>query len=202
MTLILITFSSFNNPAYINHRGPSSMVRNDQVAIPAAYIRGGSSKALFFHEHDIPPAGSLRDEVLKRAMGSPDPIQIDGLGGTKAVTSKIAIIKASKRPDTDVDCTFVQVGIREGWISYSGNCGNVSAGVGPFAIDEDLVEKVRKGRLMDDGTPTRETRIYNTNTKKNLIAHVPIDADGSSIASGGFAMAGVPGTGAPTLLDY
>jgi 2-methylaconitate cis-trans-isomerase PrpF/2-methylcitrate dehydratase PrpD len=178
------------------------MVRNDQTAIPAAYVRGGSSKALFFHEHDIPPAGPLRDKVLKRVMGTPDPIQIDGIGGTKAVTSKIAIIKPSDRPDADIEYTFAQVGVRDDVIAYDANCGNISSGVGPFAIDEGLIKSYREGRSFDPKAKTQEIRIYNTGTDKNLIAHVPVDDLGNSITAGDFEIAAVPGAGAAILMDY
>lgn len=98
--------------------------RSDHIAISAAWIRGGSSNAVFYHEKDIPPEGPLRDRVLKRVMGTPDPIQIDGLGGAKAVTSKIAIIRQSKRADADVDYIFAQSGVRDNVIDYTANCGN------------------------------------------------------------------------------
>jgi 2-methylaconitate cis-trans-isomerase PrpF len=124
------------------------MPRTSQTPIPTAYIRGGSSKAVFFHEVDIPPPGPLRDTVLKRVMGIPDPIQIDGLGGAKAVTSKIAIINRSNRPNIDVDYTFAQVGVSNDVISYDANCGNISAGVGPFATEEGLVDTFRPGRSL------------------------------------------------------
>ena len=178
------------------------MTRDDQTSIPAAFVRGGSSKALFFHEHSIPPPGPLRDRVLKRVMGTPDPIQIDGMGGTKAVTSKIAVLQPSSRPGVDVDYTFIQVGVKDDAIGYQANCGNISAGVGPFGIDEDLIKHFRKGRSIDPKYETQEVSIYNTNTNKVLIAHVPIDSSGRSVAKGDFAIAAVPGSGAPILLDY
>ena len=103
-------------------------------SVPAVFLRGGTSKAVFFHDKDIPAPGPDRDRFLIRVMGSPDPTQIDGMGGTKIVTSKIAIISLSKNPDADIDYTFVQVGLGESTISYSGSCGNISSGVGPFAI--------------------------------------------------------------------
>ena len=176
--------------------------RSDQVSIPAAWIRGGSSNAVFYHERDLPPEGPLRDRVLKRVMGTPDPIQIDGLGGAKAVTSKIAIIRRSKRDDADIDYIFAQSGVRDDNIDYSANCGNISSGVGPFAIDEGLVDDFRKGKSLDPQIRTQEVRIFNTGTAKVLISHVPIDRDGFSIASGEYTMAAVPGTGAPILMDY
>lgn len=97
-----------------------------QTAIPAVYFRGGTSKGIFLQEKDIPAAGKLRDKVLKRMMGAPDHIQIDGMGGSRVVTSKIAIISPSKRDDADVDYTFAQIGIGSDEIDYSGNCGNIS----------------------------------------------------------------------------
>jgi 2-methylaconitate cis-trans-isomerase PrpF len=175
-----------------------------QTRIPGVYLRGGSSKALFLKEHDIPPPGPLRDVVLKRLMGSPDPIQIDGMGGTRVITSKIAIVKTSEREDADVDYTFVQVGINTSQIGYGSNCGNISSGVGPFAIDEGLIKKpFREGVAVESGILTREVRIWQTGTKKLLIAHVPVDEkSGRSISRGEFAIAAVPGTGAPILMDF
>ena len=178
------------------------MARADQTAIPAAYVRGGSSKAMFFHEHDIPSEGPLRDRVLKRVMGTPDPIQIDGMGGSKAVTSKIAIVRRSDRADADIDYIFAQSGVRDDTIDYSANCGNISSGVGPFAIDEGLLPQGRKGRSLDPTIDAQEVRIFNTGTRKTLIAHVPIDKSGFSISSGAYSMAAVPGTGAAILMDY
>lgn len=178
--------------------------RKDQVAIPAAWVRGGSSNAIFYHEKDIPPEGALRDRVLKRVMGTPDPIQIDGLGGAKAVTSKIAIIRRSEREDADIDYIFAQSGVAIDEIDYTANCGNISSGVGPFAIDEGLIAKsaFREGKSVDPMVRTQEVRIFNTGTKKVLISHVPIDDGGYSIADGEYTMAAVPGTGAPILMDY
>ena len=176
--------------------------RADQVSIPAAWVRGGSSNAVFYHEKDVPAEGPLRDRVLKRVMGTPDPIQIDGLGGSKAVTSKIAIIRPSQRDDADIDYIFAQSGVDIDTIDYTANCGNISSGVGPFAIDEGLVQQFRKGRSLDPKLRTQEVRIFNTGTEKVLISHVPIDEDGYSVAAGEYTMAAVPGTGAPILMDY
>ena len=179
------------------------MTRKDQTCIPAAFVRGGSSKALFFHEKEVPQAGPLRDRVLRRVMGSPDPLQIDGMGGTKSVTSKIAIISPSTRPNTDVDYTFVQVGVSDDAIGYDANCGNISSGVGPFAIEEGLVKEFQEGRCLSDSKiRTQQVSIYHTGTKKNLISHVPVDEDGFPVADGAYEIAAVPGNGAPILLDY
>jgi 2-methylaconitate cis-trans-isomerase PrpF len=134
----------------------------------------------------------LRDKVLKRVMGTPDVVQIDGLGGSRLITSKIAIIKRSERPDADIDYTFAQVEVERDNIHWSGNCGNISAGVGPFAINAGLVEVIE---------PTTIVRIFNTNTKKHLIAHVPVEA-GRAKVEGDFAIDGVPGTGAEIVMDY
>lgn len=178
--------------------------RKDQKSIPAAWIRGGSSNAVFYHEKDIPPEGPIRDRVLKRVMGTPDPIQIDGLGGAKAVTSKVAVIRPSPREDADIDYTFAQSGVAIDEIDYTANCGNISSGVAPFAIDEGLIPKsaFREGSSIDPKVRTQEVRIHNTGTKKVLISHVPIDEEGYSVADGEYAMAAVPGTGAPILMDY
>lgn len=136
-------------------------------------------------------------------MGSPDPLQIDGMGGSHIVTSKIAIIKPSKQPDVDVDYTFVQIGIDNNVVGYSGNCGNISAGVGPFAVDEGLVKEKRAGMSIDSNVGTQEVRILNTGTNKILLSHVPINPQsGRSLELGSYSIAGCPGTGAPILLDY
>jgi 2-methylaconitate isomerase len=164
----------------------------EQIALRCVLMRGGTSKGLYFHEDDLPAPGEQRDRLLKRAMGSPDVMQIDGLGGSRLVTSKIAIVKRSARDDADVDYTFAQVDIERDIIGYDGNCGNISSGVGPFAVDEGLVEAVE---------PLTRVRIYNTNTQKVLVAQVSV-AGGKARVSGDFAIAGVPGTGAPILMDY
>jgi 2-methylaconitate cis-trans-isomerase PrpF len=164
----------------------------EQVAIRCTLLRGGTSKGVYLHEQDIPAPGPVRDRVLKRIMGTPDVMQIDGLGGTHLVTSKMAIIKRSSHPDADIDYTFAQVDIDRDVIDYEGNCGNISAGVGPFAIDAGLVEIT---------SPVTQVRICNTNTGKLFTAHVQVEG-GRSKVEGDFAIAGVPGTGAELFLDY
>ncbi|CAK7237346.1 hypothetical protein SBRCBS47491_009944 [Sporothrix bragantina] len=179
------------------------MAHVDQVGIPCAYIRGGTSKAMFFHEKDLPPPGPLRDTIFKRLMGTPDSHQIDGVGGATTHTSKIALICPPSREDADVDFTFVHVFIERDAVSYTGNCGNISSAVGPFAIDEGIVTTFRKGRSTDDSLTTREVRIHQTNTKSILVAHVTVDpATGYSVTAGGASISGVPGTSAPILMDY
>jgi 2-methylaconitate cis-trans-isomerase PrpF len=158
---------------------------------------------VFFHEKDVPPPGPGRDRFILRVMGSPDPMQIDGMGGSHVVTSKVAIIGPSARPDADVDYTFCQVSISTAHVGYGGNCGNISSGVGPFAIDEGLVKEVRPGFSLDPKLKTREVRIYNTGTKKILISHVPVDdKTGFALEAGDYAIAGCPGTAAPILMDF
>jgi 2-methylaconitate cis-trans-isomerase PrpF len=140
-----------------------------QTPIRTVYARGGSSKALFLRRSDIPPPGPLRDSVLLRLIGSPDPLQIDGMGGTRVVTSKIAIINTSQREDADIDYEFAQCGIEIPGIRYGANCGNISSGVGPFAIDEELIDKpFRRGISPAEGIVTREVRIWQVGTRSCL----------------------------------
>jgi len=164
----------------------------EQVGVRCAIVRGGSSKGVFFLENDIPEPGEHRDALLKRVMGTPDVMQIDGLGGTHLITSKIVVVGPPTHPDADVDYTFAQVEITRDVIDWSGNCGNLSAGVGPFAIESGLV------RPREPQTPVR---IHNTNTGTILVAHVPV-ARGRPRIKGDFAIAGVPGTGAEIFMDY
>lgn len=173
-----------------------------QISIPFTYYRGGTSKSLFFHEKDVPSPGPARDTLLKRLMGTPDPMQIDGMGGTHIVTSKISIVQPSSVPGVDVDYTFCQVGTSSDTISYDGNCGNISSAVGPFAIREKLVKDFREGQSADPKIKTQEIKIFNTGTKKVLISHVPITEDGLPLQTGNFEIDGCPGTGAPILMDY
>lgn len=171
--------------------------------VKAAYYRGGSSKAVFLLEDDIPPPGNVRDALIKRLIGAPDPLQIDGMGGSRVVSSKVAIIRKSTRDEADVDYTFAQIGITDGVVRYDNNCGNISSAVGPFAITAGLVDKFRSGAPSLGHKDTQEVRIYNTGTKKLLVAHVPVDSKtGGVVEEGDFSIAGVPGTGAPILLDY
>ena len=164
----------------------------EQVGIRCTILRGGTSKGVYLFEDDIPPPGPERDALLKAIMGTPDILQIDGLGGSRLITSKMAIIKRSERPDSDIDYTFAQVSLERDLIMYSSNCGNISSGVGPFAIDAGLVPVT---------SPITVVRIHNTNTGKILIAHVPV-AGGRAKVTGDFAIDGVPGTGAEIRMDY
>lgn len=156
-------------------------------SIPCTIMRGGTSKGLYLLEKDIPPKGEGRDQLLLRLMGSPDIKQIDGLGGAQSVTSKIAIIGPTSREDADVIYTFAQVSVDKPIVSYLGNCGNISSGVGPFAVECGLVKP-------ENGTTT--VRIYNTNTDK-IMVEVVQTPNGQITYEGDYAIAGVPGTAAP-----
>lgn len=160
--------------------------------MPCTIMRGGTSKGVFFLEHDLPADQAQRDRLLLSVMGSPDPRQIDGLGGADHLTSKIVIVDKSDDPAADVIYTFGQVGIDLPYVSYSANCGNLSAAVGVFAIQVGLVAAV---------APVTTVRIFNTNTQQLLISHVPV-AGGMPLVNGDYAIAGVPGTGAEIRLDF
>ncbi len=164
----------------------------EQRLVPLVLMRGGTSKGLYFHDADLPAPGPERDRLLLRLMGSPDILQIDGLGGSRPITSKVAIVAPSARADADIDYTFAQVDIERPVVGYAGNCGNISSGVGPFAIDEGLVTATE---------PVTTVRIYNTNTKVVLIAQVPVH-DGHARVTGDFAIPGVPGTGAQIVMNW
>lgn len=168
------------------------MTAPEQLGIRCVLMRGGTSKGLYFHEADLPAPGLRRDTLLVRLMGSPDVLQIDGLGGSRPITSKVAIVAPSTRDDADVDYTFAQVDIDSAAVAYAGNCGNISSGVGPFAVDEGLVEPVE---------PITRVRIFNTNTRALLIAEVPVRA-GRARVTGELAIPGVPGTGAEIVMNW
>ena len=164
----------------------------EQAPLPFALFRGGTSKAVFLRGSDLPAAGESRDATILALFGSPDPRQIDGLGGADLLTSKLAIIDPPSRPDADLDYTFAQVSISEPVVDYDINCGNISAAVGAFAVDESLVEMTE---------PLTSVRIHNTNTGRILVAEVPI-LNGAAAVEGDYEVHGVPGTGAPIGLDF
>jgi 2-methylaconitate cis-trans-isomerase PrpF len=157
-----------------------------------AIYRGGTSKAVFFMENELPSDPRLREKALLAAYGSPDVRQIDGLGGSDITTSKVAIIGPPSREDADVDYTFGQVLIDRPEVLFQGNCGNISSAVGPFAIDESLVRSKE---------PITTVRIHNTNTRKILVSEVPV-SDGKASVEGDFSIPGVPGTGAMITVDF
>lgn len=152
---------------------------------PCVYMRGGTSKAVYFHEKDLPDDKEKWPELFLKVMGTPDKKQIDGIGGAHPTTSKIAVIAPSRRKDCDVDYTFFQVGVDSAVVESHANCGNISCGVGPFAIDEGLVPATE---------PVTVVKIYNTNTKKIIEEHVRVK-NGKSMTVGDTAVTGVPGTG-------
>ena len=160
--------------------------------LPVTIMRGGTSKGVYILETDLPANHDEWEPLLLRLMGSPDKKQIDGLGGSQSVTSKVAIVKRSDRPDADVDYTFAQVSVDKPLVSYKGNCGNISSGVGPFAIEQGLV-------AAQDGVTS--VRIFNTNTNKIIIADVQTPG-GTVEYSGDFYIAGVPGTASPIKLKF
>jgi 2-methylaconitate isomerase len=165
-----------------------------QRRIPAVYMRGGTSRCLVFHDKDLPAPGAERDRILLAALGSPDPYgrQLNGLGGGISSLSKACIIGPPSHPDAQVDYTFAQVEVAKAHVDYKGNCGNCSSSIGPFSIDERLVP-ARDG--------VTQVRIHNTNTKKVIVAHVPVHG-GEAAVEGDFELAGVPGLGARIALDF
>ena len=152
---------------------------------PCVYMRGGTSKAVFFHEKDLPEDKGEWEEIFLKVMGTPDVKQIDGMGGTVSSTSKIAVISPSDREGVDVNYTFRQVDIVIPRVDGSANCGNISSAVGPFAIDEGLVPAVE---------PVTVVRILNTNTDKIIEEHVRVE-NGHAMVHGDEVIKGVPGTG-------
>jgi len=180
----------------MNHR----ITYAPQVKIAATYMRGGTSKGVFFRLDDLPAAarrpGPERDALLLRVMGSPDPYgkQIDGMGGATSSTSKIVIISKSTRPDHDVDYLFGQVAIDQAFVDWSGNCGNLSAAVGPFAIRSGLVDAPR---IPDEGV----VRIWQANIGKTIISRVPI-CHGVVQETGDFELDGVTFPAAEIVLTF
>ncbi|WP_426193602.1 2-methylaconitate cis-trans isomerase PrpF [Massilia sp. DWR3-1-1] len=173
-----------------------------QIKVPATYMRGGTSKGVFFRLADLPAAaqvaGAARDALLLRVIGSPDPYakQIDGMGGATSSTSKTVIVGPATRPDHDVDYLFGQVAIDAPFVDWSGNCGNLSAAVGPFAIAAGMVAAARLPR---DGMAT--IRIWQANIGKTIIAHVPM-TDGQVQETGDFELDGVTFAAAEVQLEF
>ncbi|EPN68249.1 hypothetical protein A234_26884, partial [Pseudomonas syringae pv. actinidiae ICMP 19101] len=178
------------------------MTHPPQIRIPATYMRGGTSKGVFFRLNDLPHAaqtpGPARDALLLRVIGSPDPYekQIDGMGGATSSTSKAVIVSRSSRPDHDVDYLFGQVSIDKPFVDWSGNCGNLSAAVGSFAIASGLLDA---GRVPQNGVAT--VRIWQANISKTIIAHVPI-SNGEVQETGDFELDGVTFPAAEVQLEF
>lgn len=159
---------------------------NSLGSIEATMIRGGTSRGLFLRERDLPADGDRRDELVLELLGSPDPLQLNGVGGGKSHLSKVMIVEPANRPDADVDYTFGQVSVTEAEVDWSRNNGNVSSAVGPFAILDGIVPPTE---------PVTELTLYNRNTGTYVDQRVPID-DGEPAIYGDYAIDGVPGTGA------
>ena len=173
-----------------------------QIRIAATYMRGGTSKGVFFNLSDLPAGaqvpGAARDALLLRVIGSPDPYakQIDGMGGATSSTSKTVIVAPSTRPDHDIDYLFGQVSIDAAFVDWSGNCGNLSAAVGPFAISSGLIAAER---VPKDGIAT--IRIWQANIGKTIIAHVPM-TNGEVQETGDFELDGVTFPAAEVQLEF
>ncbi|MFZ6774802.1 2-methylaconitate cis-trans isomerase PrpF [Undibacterium sp. SXout7W] len=178
------------------------MAHPAQIKIPATYIRGGTSKGVFFRLQDLPQAaqvpGAARDAILLRVIGSPDPYgkQIDGMGGATSSTSKTVILSKSTKADHDVDYLFGQVSIDKAFVDWSGNCGNLSAAVGSFAISAGLVDA---SRIPQNGIAV--VRIWQANISKTIIAHVPI-TNGEVQETGDFELDGVTFPAAEVQLEF
>ncbi|HAV1378538.1 TPA: 2-methylaconitate cis-trans isomerase PrpF [Vibrio parahaemolyticus] len=173
-----------------------------QIKVPATYMRGGTSKGVFFNLENLPAeaqlAGAARDKLLLRVIGSPDPYgkQIDGMGGATSSTSKTVIVSRSSRDDHDVDYLFGQVSIDKPFVDWSGNCGNLSAAVGPFAIHAGLIPQER---IPENGIVT--VRVWQVNISKTILVHVPI-VNGFVQESGEFELDGVTFPAAEIQVDF
>ncbi len=166
-----------------------------QLKIPAVYMRGGTSKGVFFRASDLPADAAERDRILMRTIGSPDPYgkQIDGMGAATSSTSKIVILSPSRRPDCDVDYLFGQVAIDRPLIDWSGNCGNLTAAVGPFAVTEGWARPQADGHAL--------VRIWQQNISKTILSHVPVKS-GAVIEEGEFVLDGVTFPAAEIRIEF
>ena len=178
------------------------MASTPQIRIPATYMRGGTSKGVFFRLQDLPAfaqaPGKARDALLVRVIGSPDPYgkHTDGMGGATSSTSKVVIISPPSVPDHDVDYLYGQVPIEGDFIDWSGNCGNLSSAVGPFAIAHGFVDAARVPR---DGTCA--VRVWQANIGKTIVVHVPV-SDGQVQETGDFELDGVTFPAAEIVLEF
>jgi 2-methylaconitate isomerase len=165
-----------------------------QLKLRAVFMRGGTSNALMFRAEDLPSDRTAWERIFLGALGSPDPYgrQLDGMGGGISSLSKVCVIGPTTHREADVDYTFAQVSIREASVDYSGNCGNMSSAVGPFAVDEGIVKAAG---------PEAVVRIHNTNTRKLIVARFAIE-DGKATVEGDFILPGVAGSGAPIRLEF
>ncbi|NMO91725.1 4-oxalomesaconate tautomerase [Actinomycetospora sp. TBRC 11914] len=168
------------------------MSGDDETGVRTTMLRGGTSRGLYFTAADLPTDPAVRDDLLLRLMGTPDPRQIDGLGGATSLTSKVAVVSPSPRDDADVDYLFLQLGVAEATVSHAQNCGNILAGVGPFAIERGLVPAT-------DAETTVRIRMVNSDSV--AVATVPTPG-GRVTYRGDVAIAGVPGTAAGITLAF
>ncbi|KAJ5481317.1 hypothetical protein N7475_000129 [Penicillium sp. IBT 31633x] len=168
-----------------------------QHSLPAAYYRGGTSRAVFFKQEDLPRNKKDWAPIFRSVIGSPDPYgrQLDGLGGGLSSLSKVCVVGSSTHDSADVDYTFISLGIKNTDVDYSSNCGNMSSAVGPFAVDARLF------LLQDTSAESASVRIHNTNTGKIIHSSFPV-ADGEAASNGDFAIDGVAGTAARVQLDF
>ncbi len=167
-------------------------MRNQEM-FHVTIMRGGTSKAVFLKENELPTNPVLREKIILAIFGSPDVRQIDGLGGADITTSKVAIIGPSSRADADIDYTFGQVQLHTASVNFNANCGNISSAVAPFAIDEGMVKITH---------PVTSVRIHHTGSGKILVSEVEVDEDGCARVEGNFSIDGVPGTGSMIRLNF
>lgn len=174
---------------------PREATQSDQVAVPAVFMRGGASKAIVFHRRDLPVDQAACDAIFLAAMGSPDPNgrQLDGMGGGLSSLSKICIIEKSNQPGADIDYTFGQVEVRDARVDYKGSCGSMASAMGPFAVDEGLVDAPR------DGEAT--VRIRDVNADKIIVSRFAMRG-GRAAVTGDLAVDGISGTGAAVRLEF
>lgn len=191
-----------DRPVALLHEDQIPMAHLPQIRIPATYMRGGTSKGVFFRLQDLPQScqvpGAARDKLFMRVIGSPDPYSahIDGMGGATSSTSKCVILSKSSRPDHDVEYLYGQVSIDKPFVDWSGNCGNLSTGAGAFALHAGLVDA---SRIPDNGTCV--VRIWQANIGKTIIAHVPV-ANGQVQETGDFELDGVTFPAAEIVLEF
>jgi len=193
-------FPSIPKACFISFRRASS-VPQKQHRLPASYYRGGTSRALLFQRKDLPKDRSKWPSIFRGVIGSPDPNgrQLDGLGGGISSLSKVCVVGPSSRGDADVDYTFAAVGVGNTEVDFSSNCGNMTAAIGGFAVDEGIVEADSSGEGNRDGNVT--VRIHNTNTGKLIHSTFPV-VGGEATAGGDFSIDGVAGTAAKIELAF
>lgn len=174
----------------------SAPLLKQQNRLPAAYYRGGTSRAVFFRQDDLPADGKGWDNIFRGVIGSPDPNgrQLDGMGGGLSSLSKVCVVGPSSRDDADVDYTFVAIGVKNPEVDFSSNCGNMTSAVGPFAVDSGLFHAA-------GGSGNATVRIHNTNTGKIIHAKFPVNGPEAE-ADGDLAIDGVAGTGARIQLAF